>query len=284
MSDSPYAYLAEPIDESTGITSAQLRAALHMRGTPFYSPRVAWQGLRAPFSPVIQQTNNVALASASVIVAVLPRNVPSVGVPMELQQARSAGIPCVILSDRTRKASAVFAEFPCMWTDSPEQAAMATQTHLHREPDTIPLFTEPAGVLVARYTTDDGSMPRTGKEGDAGYDLTCTADLTLDVGAQGQVPCGISVQLPDGYWCLIQGRSSSWKRGISVKASVIDAGYRGQLWIDCHNIGRELVHIAAGERIAQLIPMQLPPRFDWQKVDGLEPSERGSSGYGSTGR
>jgi len=139
-----------------------------------------------------------------------------------------------------------------------------------------------------KHTTDASDLgtlgPRPGKDGDAGYDLTAAEPARILPGDVGQVPCGIAVQMPPGIWGLIQGRSSSWRRGLSVKASVIDAGYRGDLWVDCLNIGPEPVLVAAGERIAQLIPMPLMAPITFVQTDILSDTERGSDGYGSTGR
>jgi dUTP pyrophosphatase len=63
----------------------------------------------------------------------------------------------------------------------------------------------------------------------------------------------------------------------------IDSDYRGELQVPLINFDREPQVIEYGERIAQLLVVQLV-RIDWEQVEELPPSERGLDGFGSTGR
>lgn len=314
-----YCYHAEPIDQrpSRHLVPGDLALFLHNRNISFYSPFRAWSvapGDLSDLSVSIQQQNQYALEGASVVLVWLPAGVPTVGVPMEMQAARDRGIPVVVFSDRVRGESAVLAEFPCDWTDNAGLAADAVAAHIRMAKargdlidalqETTMSITEASQWVTESYEevviVDDGPMfgkvalvegaqhgpsaaPRPNKHGDAGYDLTCSETVVIEQGETGKVRTGISVQMPDGYWALVQGRSSSWSRGLLVKTSVIDAGYRGELWVDVANFAEEAVTVQAGERVGQLIPMLLPPPIVWGWVQELDPSERGSSGYGSTG-
>lgn len=99
------------------------------------------------------------------------------------------------------------------------------------------------------------------------------------------IPTDISIELPEGYWASIEARSSTSKRSLIVPKGVIDEGYRGQLFAQIINVGNEPVAIHHGDRLVQLILHKREiMNFDITEVDELSESERGVSGFGSTGR
>lgn len=125
--------------------------------------------------------------------------------------------------------------------------------------------------------------PTASYPGDAGYDLYAAQEIHIPVGEWRDVPIGICVEPPEGYWIRIVGRSSTFRRrGLLVIEGVIDNGYRGDIFFGVHNFSGTAVIINPGDRIAQAI---LHPilRFDWQEVDELTESRRGGAGFGSTG-
>lgn len=292
-----YVYLAEPIDQSVTKTIAiSATIALENRQINHYTPRNAWHW-HGELTSEIQQVNDAALFRSSAVLAFLSAGVPTYGVPMECERAVAAGIPVVVLADFPRSRSAAYMHLNCSWLMSESEAirqlemllVMKKEPRMPSEWITPPKKETEPEPLVARWQQEPadimshGIAPRTHNPGDAGYDLTCTESMRIPSGKTRSVACGIKVQLPDGYWGLIQGRSSSWKRGLSVKASVIDAGYRGGLWVDLLNIGPKTEVVEAGERIAQIIPMPLAPPMVWLRGE-LDETERGSNGYGSTGK
>lgn len=120
--------------------------------------------------------------------------------------------------------------------------------------------------------------------GDAGIDLQCAQSVKIEPGGFADIPTGVSVQLPDGYWAMLTGRSSTLrKRGLLVSQGIIDQGYRGPLFAGVWNLTEEPVYVDKGDRIAQLI---LLPLFSGEivVVDQLDPTERGTNGFGSSGR
>lgn len=285
-----YCYVAEPIDRRPGGVGYPPAAAFPF---PHYRPSKAWDIHNVDLGPEIQRVNALALEQAHVMLVVWSAQMASVGVPMEMQRARDLGIPVVVWSDIVRERSAVLVEFPCQWTniDTTAQLMVLDQLARDRHPnehtqvwpvEQLQVFDPDEPITGSWIGT--GVAPRAGMQGDAGYDLTASESVVIEAGAVGAVPFGIGCELPAGWWGLIQGRSSSWKRGLSVKASVIDNGYRGMLWADVLNIGRKAQLVEAGERIAQLIPMRLAPPIVWTHVDSLSVSERGDRGYGSSGR
>jgi dUTP pyrophosphatase len=146
------------------------------------------------------------------------------------------------------------------------------------------------GVMaVVKYPEDvesDGAnilLPAKGYEDDAGFDLYTSFPRTIEPGQVVDLPTSIAVELPEGFWGMIVGRSSALrKRGLLVNTGIIDAGYRGELFVNVRNMTEEPVLVARGERLGQLIPfatVQLMPKW----VDRLNDSERGMGAFGSTG-
>ena len=126
------------------------------------------------------------------------------------------------------------------------------------------------------------------KAGDVGYDLpACLPDgpIVIEPQTRGVIPTGISMEFPRGYWGSIEARSSTSKSMLIVPKGVIDEGYRGELFAVLINVGKEPVTINDGDRYVQLI-LQERASADIivREVDELTESERGASGFGSTGR
>lgn len=125
---------------------------------------------------------------------------------------------------------------------------------------------------------------------DAGIDLASVGYHDIPIGASINIPTGLAFAIPQGYWGLIQGRSSTWhKRRLMVMPAVIDAGWRGELFVAVHNPGAPDADgyispavINAGDRLGQLIIL---PAFaaTLSYVDQLPQHPRGLQGFGSSG-
>lgn len=99
------------------------------------------------------------------------------------------------------------------------------------------------------------------------------------------VPTDIRIEIPEGYWASIEARSSTSKRSLIVPKGVIDEGYRGELFAQIINVGTSSVTIHHGDRLIQLILHERVIKdFDIIEVDELSESERGESGFGSSGQ
>lgn len=109
--------------------------------------------------------------------------------------------------------------------------------------------------------------------------------LTLAPGAQAMIATGFQMALPAGFEAQIRPRSGlAAKNGITVlnTPGTIDADYRGEVKIILINLGRDSFTIERGMRIAQMViapVVQVTPMI----VDELSETERGTSGFGSTG-
>lgn len=131
-----------------------------------------------------------------------------------------------------------------------------------------------------------GTAPVYAHPGDAGADLVSAESVVLEPGERALVGTGLSIALPDGYVGFVVPRSGlATKHGITIvnAPGTVDAGYRGELKVTLLNTDpREAYAISPGDRIAQLIVMELP-RVRFVEVERLPGSERGEGGFGSTG-
>ncbi|MBX3117095.1 MAG: dUTP diphosphatase [Cryobacterium sp.] len=130
------------------------------------------------------------------------------------------------------------------------------------------------------------SAPQYSHPGDAGADLRSTEDLILEPGQRLTVGTGLSIALPDGFMALVIPRSGlAAKHGLTIVNSpgLVDAGYRGEIRITLLNTDLQAPYsISAGDRIAQLVVLPVP-RVRFVQVGSLPGSQRGDSGFGSTG-
>jgi dUTP pyrophosphatase len=145
----------------------------------------------------------------------------------------------------------------------------------HREP------------VVLVHRLDSGlPLPAGAHPGDGGVDLYAGEAVTLAPGERATVGSGVAVAIPEGFAGLVTPRSGLAQRhglGIVNAPGVVDAGYRGEIRVILVNHGTEAVSLARGERIAQLLVIPLCAG-DLLEVEELPPSERGTGGFGSTGR
>lgn len=128
-------------------------------------------------------------------------------------------------------------------------------------------------------------LPQFAKPGDAGADLCARIDVELAPGARTLVPTGIAIALPAGYVAFVTPRSSfALRRGGTFLNSpgVIDAGYRGEIGCIVQNTEDAVMTIHRGDRIGQLIILQLPA-VAFTEVSSLPGTQRAAGGFGSTG-
>lgn len=128
--------------------------------------------------------------------------------------------------------------------------------------------------------------PAYAKPGDAGADLRSRIDFELEPGERALVPTGVAIALPEGYVGLVHPRSGlATKNGITIvnAPGTVDSGYRGELMVTLLNTDKtKSFHVQRGDRIAQLV-IQKYKHATFTVVDELEQTERGSSGFGSSG-
>ena len=126
--------------------------------------------------------------------------------------------------------------------------------------------------------------PKQAHPGDAGYDLTVTSVKRL--GANKIEYCfGLALEIPEGYEGEIRPRSSIHKNFalLSNSPGTIDAGYRGEIKAVFYHIPFLSKPYAVGERACQLL-IKPVPKVRYIESKELSETERGTGGYGSTGK
>lgn len=126
-------------------------------------------------------------------------------------------------------------------------------------------------------------MPKRAHELDAGFDLCSPVDDVVFPNCSLTIDTGVHVEIPKGYVGMVKSKSGlNVKYGI-LSEGVIDAGYTGRIRVKLYNHGNCAVPISKGQKISQLVilPIITP---ELELVDSLEDTERGESGFGSTGK
>lgn len=126
-------------------------------------------------------------------------------------------------------------------------------------------------------------LPKRANPTDAGADLRSTEKLEIYPGETKVVNTGVAVKIPQGYGGFVFNRSGQGKNGIIVLngVGVIDSDYRGNIKVALKNISENRYGIEVGDRIAQLVIL---PVILCDFVDSWNDTERGTGGFGSTGK
>ena len=135
---------------------------------------------------------------------------------------------------------------------------------------------------------EDAIVPTNGSEKAAGFDLYACTDHVVGItpSATKKIGTGIAVAIPDGYFGAIFARSGlATKEGLRPAncVGVVDSDYRGEVIVALHNDSNELRFIGRNDRIAQLVIMPYLP-VELEETDELDETERGTGGFGSTGK
>ena len=133
----------------------------------------------------------------------------------------------------------------------------------------------------------DLPLPHYATAESAGLDLVAAvADaFRLAPGERALIPTGFAMALPPGYEAQIRPRSGlALKHGVTTlnTPGTIDADYRGEVGVILINHGQEVFTIKRGDRIAQMVVAPVT-RLQWSEQAGLDRTERGAGGFGSTG-
>ncbi|MGA0533251.1 dUTP diphosphatase [Hansschlegelia sp. KR7-227] len=138
--------------------------------------------------------------------------------------------------------------------------------------------------------TEGLPTPRYESAGAAGLDLVAAvpadAPIVIVPGARALVPTGVSLQFPEGFEAQIRPRSGlALRHGVTVlnTPGTVDADYRGEVKVLLVNLGDQAFAVERGARIAQLV-MAPVARATIVETAALDPSARGTGGFGSTGR
>lgn len=142
------------------------------------------------------------------------------------------------------------------------------------------------GVLRVGGRGEPLPLPAYATGGAAGLDLRADEDLELAPGARRLVPTGLSLAIPPGYEGQVRPRSGlALREGVTClnTPGTIDSDYRGEVGVILVNLGAAAVHIARGDRIAQLVVARVE-RAELEEQAQLEGTSRGGGGFGHTGK
>lgn len=126
-------------------------------------------------------------------------------------------------------------------------------------------------------------MPIRAHRHDAGLDLFSTEDVCLFEKSSVTIDTGVHVEIPKGYVGFIKSKSGLMVKHDIVTDGTVDAGYTGSIRVKLFNHGDVAVSIGRGMKIAQLVivPIVTPTCVE---VYELKDTERGTGGFGSTGK
>lgn len=151
--------------------------------------------------------------------------------------------------------------------------------------------------LKVKKLSETAQIPTKQHSDDAAFDIyadmptstlygTCEAGVVeIPPHCTAKIPTGIALEIPHGYYAAVYARSGvATKRGLRPcqGTGVVDAGYRGQIFVPLHNDSTNTQYVRHGERIAQFTILPVPV-VNLLEVDELNETARGNGGFGSTG-
>ena len=139
-------------------------------------------------------------------------------------------------------------------------------------------------MIQVELVNEDATMPTRATDGSAGLDMYACQSAVIEAGKRTLVDTGVSIAIPHGYVGLIWPRSGlALKKGLDVGAGVIDSDYRNVIGVLLFNHTDDPYRVEPGDRIAQIL-IQPAVMVQPVQVSSLNQTDRGQSGYGSTGR
>lgn len=287
-------YLAQPIDFGSADTSLVLgtEGQIAAMGWTLYDPKSAFTvGGKTP-DATISRINKAAMDAAQGAVAFLPSTAKSVGVPAEIGYFEARNTPTLVVTDMAASSWVVAG-----WADSDNIEVVEMndgdiavgldwlRDRMQYLADVID-YGPTVEPIVFESRELDAVLPTKGYDDDAGYDLYAAEAATIPARGQEMVSCGVAVDIPEGMWAEIRGRSSTLRKFslmVAPTVGVIDEGYTGELFAPVVSLNDEPVVIEKGQRIAQLI-LHHAPGQQYRPVWGsVREKARGSNGFGSTG-
>ena len=134
--------------------------------------------------------------------------------------------------------------------------------------------------IKIKKLSDDAKVPCYACDGDAGMDVYAVSKIVKDKFIE--YGTGLAFEIPEGHVCLIYPRSSLSKKDLVLAnhVGVLDSGYRGELKLRFKKVGEEIYDV--GDRIGQLMIVPYP-KVEFEEVEELSETGRGSGGFGSSG-
>jgi len=129
----------------------------------------------------------------------------------------------------------------------------------------------------------NATLPEYALEGDAGMDLRCVEEITLEPGVPVRIKTGLAIEIPEGYVMLMWDKSGlATKHALKTLGGVIEHTYRGEHQVGMINLGKQNHTFYPGDKIAQMLIQPIITAVPVE-VTELSETERGGAGFGSTG-
>ena len=129
----------------------------------------------------------------------------------------------------------------------------------------------------------DAVLPTYATTGSACFDLYASKKEIISPTSTRMISTGLAFELPPDHVMLLFLRSSMSKRGFVSNTGIVDSDYRGEVYIPVSNVGGGYLFVDQSDRLGQamIIPR---PRIEFDEAEELTPTERGTGGFGSTGK
>lgn len=144
-------------------------------------------------------------------------------------------------------------------------------------------------MVTVKVVKENGvQLPQYESVGAAGLDVRAniTEPITLKSLERKLIPTGIKVSIPQGYEIQVRPRSGmALKHGITMlnTPGTIDSDYRGDIGLIVANLSNEEYTIQPNERLGQLV-LNKVEQIEWEVIETLDETDRGTGGFGSTGK
>lgn len=127
-------------------------------------------------------------------------------------------------------------------------------------------------------------LPTKAHKGDAGWDLYSLEEMMISPGGRHKFKLGFAIIGERGKAYIVQGRSGLANNfGITTIGNVIDNQYRGEISAILLNTSNKKIHVKPGDKIAQLVIVNIDDDNILETVDEIENTDRGDKGFGSSG-
>lgn len=138
--------------------------------------------------------------------------------------------------------------------------------------------------LLIKKLHPEAKVPAFAHTTDAGLDLCAVETVTLAPGERKSIATGIAMAIPEGYVGLVWDKSGiAHKGGLKTLGGVIDAGYRGEIFVGLHNLSDAPYTFEAGHKVAQIL-IQAIVQPELVEAEELPEADRGEKAFGSTGK
>ncbi len=120
-------------------------------------------------------------------------------------------------------------------------------------------------------------------ETDAGFDLYTPYELTVKAGGSAAVLTGTHMIIPRGFCGLLVSKSGLNTKHDVLTTGLVDAAYSGEIVVKVQNHGKNDYHFNKGDKVSQIMILPVP-EVNLVEIDNLPKTERGSNGFGSSGK